>query len=70
MSAIVIIGGGSWGSAIASSLQRAQQPVTVLARDQQTVDMLAQGCVQDCLIAHRLPRLRPPPIIHALPPPQ
>ena len=43
MSAIVVIGGGSWGSAIASSLQRAQQPVTVLARNQQTVDMLAQG---------------------------
>ena len=43
MSAIVVIGGGSWGSAITSSLQRAQQPVTVLARNQQTVDMLAQG---------------------------
>ena len=43
MSAIVVIGGGSWGSAIASSLQRAQQPVTVLARNQQTIDMLAQG---------------------------
>ncbi len=43
MSAIVVIGGGRWGSAIASSLQRAQQPVTVLARNQQTVDMLAQG---------------------------
>ncbi|MGB1867270.1 MAG: hypothetical protein ACPHK4_05420, partial [Candidatus Puniceispirillaceae bacterium] len=27
------MGGGSWGSAIASSLQRAQQPVTVLARN-------------------------------------
>jgi len=43
MSAIVVIGGGGWGSAIASSLQRAQQHVTVLARNQQTVDMLAQG---------------------------
>ena len=43
MSAIVIIGGGSWGSAIASSLQRAQQPVKILARSQQTVDMLTQG---------------------------
>ncbi len=43
MNAIVVIGGGSWGSAIASSLQRAQQPVTVLARSQQTVDMLGQG---------------------------
>ena len=43
MSAIIVFGGGSWGSAIASSLQRAQQPVTVLARNQQTVDMLARG---------------------------
>ena len=43
MSQFAVIGGGSWGAAIASSLQRAQQPVTVLARDQQTVDMLAQG---------------------------
>ena len=43
MSAIVIIGGGSWGSAIASSLQRAHQPVMVLTRCQQTVDMLKQG---------------------------
>ena len=43
MSAILVIGGGGWGSAIASSLQRAQQPVTVLARNQQTVDMLAKG---------------------------
>lgn len=39
----VVIGGGSWGSAIASSLQRAQQPVTVLSRNQQTADMLARG---------------------------
>ena len=43
MNNFVVIGGGSWGAAIASSLQRAQQPVTVLARDQQTVDMLTQG---------------------------
>ena len=43
MSTIVVIGGGSWGSAIASSLQRARQPFTVLARNQQTVDMLAKG---------------------------
>ena len=43
MTHFVVIGGGSWGAAIASSLQRAQQPVTVLARDQLTVDMLAQG---------------------------
>ena len=43
MTNFVVIGGGSWGAAIASSLQRAQQPVIVLARDQQTVDMLTQG---------------------------
>ena len=43
MTHFVVIGGGSWGAAIASSLQRAQQPVTVLARDQQTADMLGQG---------------------------
>ena len=43
MSANVIVGGGSWGSAIASSLQRAQKSVTILARSQKTVDMLAQG---------------------------
>ena len=43
MSAIVIIGGGTWGCAIASSLQRAQQPFTVLARSQHTVDNLIRG---------------------------
>ena len=43
MSVNVIVGGGSWGSAIASSLQRAQQPVTILVRSQQAVDMLTQG---------------------------
>ena len=43
MSAIVIMGGGSWGCAIASSLQRAQQPFTVLARSQHTVDSLTLG---------------------------
>ena len=43
MTHFVVIGGGSWGAAIASCLQRAQKPVTVLARDQQTVDMLGQG---------------------------
>ncbi len=43
MTKFVVIGGGSWGAAIASSLQRAQQPVTVLARNQRTVDMLMQG---------------------------
>ena len=51
MTQFVVVGGGSWGAAIASSLQRAKQPVTVLARDQQTVDMLAQGrCLKlaDC----------------------
>ena len=43
MSVNVIVGGGSWGSAIASSLQRAQQPCTMLVRSQQNVDMLTQG---------------------------
>ena len=43
MSVNVIVGGGSWGSAIASSLQRAHQPVTILVRSQQAVDMLTQG---------------------------
>ena len=43
MTHFVVIGGGSWGTAIASSLQRAQRPVKVLARDQQTVDMLLLG---------------------------
>ena len=43
MSVNVIVGGGSWGSAIASSLQRAQQPVTMLVRGQQNADMLTQG---------------------------
>ena len=51
MTNFVVIGGGSWGAAIASSLQRAQQPVTVLVRDQKTVDILGQGCCRklaDC----------------------
>ena len=39
----VVIGGGSWGSAIASALQRAQQHVTVLARNQKNVDVLSLG---------------------------
>ena len=43
MSVNVIVGGGSWGSAIASSLQRAQQPVTILVQRQQTADILTQG---------------------------
>ena len=43
MTNFVVIGGGSWGAAIASCLQRAQQPVTVLARHQQTVELLGQG---------------------------
>ena len=43
MTHFVVIGGGSWGAAIASGLQRAQKPVTILARNKQTVDMLAKG---------------------------
>ena len=43
MTNFAVIGGGSWGAAIASCLQRAQRHVTVLARDQQTVDVLVQG---------------------------
>jgi glycerol-3-phosphate dehydrogenase (NAD(P)+) len=43
MSGYVVIGGGSWGSAIASSLGRAKQPTTVLARNSQTISLLAAG---------------------------
>ncbi len=66
----VVIGGGSWGSAIASSLQRAQQPVTVLARNQQTADMLARGTAKNCLIVRRLRRLMRQQMIIALRPPR
>ncbi len=51
MSTCVILGGGSWGSAIASSLIRAKQPTTVIVRNLNTAKMLAKGkCRQlpDC----------------------
>ena len=49
MTHIVVIGAGSWGSAIASALMRAKQQnsntkqVTVLARRQESVDALVDG---------------------------
>ena len=49
MTHIVVIGAGSWGSAIATALIRAKQQnskakqVTVLARRQESVDALAEG---------------------------
>ena len=49
MTQIVVIGAGSWGSAIATALMRAKQQksktkqVTVLARRQESVDALATG---------------------------
>ena len=43
----VIIGGGSWGCAIASALMRAGQNIHLLVRSQKTVDALAAGhCLQ------------------------
>lgn len=43
----VIIGGGSWGCAIATALGRADHNVHLLVRRQETVDALATGhCVQ------------------------
>ena len=50
MTRIVVIGAGSWGSAIATALMRAKQKngnpeeVIVLARRQESVDALAAGC--------------------------
>ena len=50
MTNIVVIGAGSWGSAIATALMRARQKngktkqITVLARRQASVDALAAGC--------------------------
>jgi len=43
MSTHIVIGGGGWGSAIASSLHRAGRSTIVLARSQQTVDILSKG---------------------------
>ena len=39
----VIVGGGSWGSALATALQAGGQSPTVLVRDQETVRLLAAG---------------------------
>ena len=39
----VVIGGGSWGTAIAAALQKAGQNVTLLVRSEDTVSSLAQG---------------------------
>ena len=49
MTHIVVMGAGSWGSAIATALMRAKQQnsktkqITVLARRQESVDALAEG---------------------------
>lgn len=43
MRRIRIIGGGSWGSALAAALHDAGNDVAVLVRDEATVDMLAEG---------------------------
>ncbi len=51
MKRAIVIGGGSWGAAIASALMRANREVTVLARSQDHVDALARGrCLRlpDC----------------------
>ena len=39
----VVIGGGSWGTAIADALQKAGQHVSLLVRSEDTVALLAQG---------------------------
>ena len=40
---IVVIGGGSWGGALADQLQKAKNNVTIITRRQQTADALNQG---------------------------
>ena len=40
---IVVIGGGSWGGALADQLQKAKNSVTVLTRRQETADALNQA---------------------------
>ena len=40
---IVVIGGGSWGGALADQLQKAEHKVTVLTRSQETSDALNKG---------------------------
>ena len=43
MRRVRVIGGGSWGSALAAALHDAGNDVAVLVRDEATVDMLAEG---------------------------
>ncbi len=43
MNSQIVIGGGSWGIAIATALSSANQDVGLLVRNQQTVEMLAKG---------------------------
>ena len=50
---LVIMGGGSWGGALADQLARAAQPVTVLVRSSETAAALRAG---------RLPRLGDAPL--------
>lgn len=40
---VVVIGGGSWGGALADQLQKSEHKVTVLTRRQETTDALNQG---------------------------
>ena len=43
MRRVRIIGGGSWGSALAAALHDASNDVAVLVQDEATVKMLAEG---------------------------
>ena len=42
---IVVVGGGSWGGALADQLQKAKNNVTIITRRQQTADALNQGII-------------------------
>ena len=44
MKRVRVIGGGSWGSALAAALHDAGNDVAVLVRDEATVMLLAEGC--------------------------
>ena len=48
MSKVVVIGAGSWGTAIAAALARAGQNVAVLARRAAQVEALAADAVFTC----------------------
>ena len=64
MRRVRVIGGGSWGSALAAALHDAGNDVAVLVRDEATVDMLAEGrCRQlaDIPLWGRLPPAPTPP---------